>query len=379
MKKCNSIIVVFALIISSCSSSQGRIEPSDNVIGIDVSKSEELDFKEYFDTVKFVALETSKDVLVGEITKMYLTSDYIIVFDQKSMDIFLFDSDGKFIRRIGKKGGGPDEYLFINDIQFEKEGMLIYVHERFRNSIYTYDLYGNLLDKTQTSLIQFNSFFKTKEGFWVYSCFSNENPKHYNLTLLSSDLQSIEKQYFSQKEFVNVTFLSTFVNDEYGRLFFYYPSSNIIYEISGTDIIPFLQINFGNNTLPYDKIIKAESKEDYDKLVFNKNYFGNINSCFINRDRFFFSFSDAGFGIVNSYNCFYDIDAKKANVFNNSFILSTKYPISTSLLYSTDAILVYPIYPSIFSEDSFAELSRSLSTDIQFDSNLILAICSLKE
>ena len=377
MKKYNFIIVAFALIISACSSSQKKVDASANVVDIDISNSEELDVKKYFGEIRYVALETTKDALISEFTKMYLTDDYIIIFDQKSMGIFLFGANGKFIRKIGEKGEGPDEYLLINDIQFDKEQMLIFAHERFRNSIYTYDLHGNLLDKSQKSSIQFNSFFKTKEGVWVYSCFSKDNPKHYNLTLLSPDLQSIERQYLSQEEFVNVTFSSTFVNDEHGRLFFYYPSSNIIYEISGTDIIPFLQVNFGDDTMPYDKIIKTKSMEDYDKLLSAKDYLGNINRCFVNQNGVCFSFSGVGLGVLKSYNCFYDVKSKKANVFSNPFMLSAKYPISTNLLYSTDTMLVYPIYPSIFSEDSFAELSKLLSTDIQFDSNLILAICPL--
>ena len=147
MKKYISIIVVFTLVISACSSSQKRVGSVDNIVDINVSNSEELDFRKYFDAVRYVALETTKDVLIGEVTKIYLTNDHIIIFDQKSMDIFLFGIDGKFIRKIGKKGEGPDEYIFLNDIQFDKERMLVFAHERFRNSIYTYDLYGNYGDE----------------------------------------------------------------------------------------------------------------------------------------------------------------------------------------------------------------------------------------
>ena len=379
MKKYIFILAAFALIICACASPQRGMDSPVCTVKLDVSNSAELDFNKCFDSVRYVALEPTKEALIGEITKIYVTNEHIIIFDQKSMEIFLFGIDGKFTRKIGKKGEGPDEYMFINDIQYDKENMLIFAHERFRNRIYTYDLSGNLVDKTQKSLISFNSFFKTEEGFWVYSCFSDENKEHYNLTLLTSDMQSVRKQFFPQKEFVNVTFSPTFMNDENRRLFFYYPSSNIIYEISGTDVIPYLQADFGDKTMPYDKIIEMENKEEYDKLLSGKAYLGDINRCFANQDRIFFSFMESGLGIVHSYNCFYNIKSKEGHVFNNPFMLSVKYPVSTQLLYSTDTMLVYPVYPSIFTDDSLAELSKSLSTDIQFDSNVILAICSLKE
>ncbi|MDD3037192.1 6-bladed beta-propeller [Bacteroides sp.] len=379
MKKYIFILVTFVLIICACSSPQRGMDSPVNAVNIDVKNNEELDFKKCFDSVKYVALETTKEILIGEITKMFVTNEHIIIFDQKSMEIFLFGIDGKFTRRIGKKGEGPDEYMFINDIQFDKENMLIFAHERFRNCIYTYDLSGNLVDKTQKSLISFNSFFKTKEGLWVYSCFSDQNQEYYNLTLLTSNLQSVRKQFFPQKEFVNVTFSPTFVSDEHGRVFFYYPSSNVVYEISGTDVIPYLQVDFGEKTMPYDKIIEMDNKEEYDKLLSGKTYLGDISRCFINKNRIFFSFIESGLGIVHSYNCFYNIKSKKGYVFNNPFMASVKYPISTQLLYSTDTMLIYPVYPSIFTDDSLTELSKSLSADIQFDSNVILAICSLKK
>ncbi|MEL5893783.1 6-bladed beta-propeller [Bacteroides sp. GD17] len=377
MKKFNFIIAIFVLLTCSCSPSlQKEVSPA-NVVDIDISKCEDLDAEKYFDKIRYVALETTTDALIGEFTKIYLTDGYIVVFDQKSMAVFLFGADGKFIRKIGEKDEGPDEYLFINDIQFDKEQMLIFAHERFQNCIYTYDLEGNLLDRSQKAVVHFNSFFKSKEGVWVYSCFSKDNPEHYNLTLLSADLQNIEKQYFPQSEFVNVTFSSTFVCDGHGRVFFYYPSSNIIHEIIGTDVEPFLQVDFGDATLPYDRIVKTRNMEDYDKLLSATDYLGNINRCFVNRDRLFFSFSGVGLGTSNSYNCYYDLNSGERNVFSNPFMQPAKYPISTNLLYATDTILVYPVYPSIFSEDSFVELSKQLSTDIQFDSNPILAICPL--
>ena len=175
MKKYIFILAAFALISCACSSPQRGMDSPVCTVKLDVSNSAELDFNKCFDSVRYVALETTKEALIGEITKIYVTNEHIIIFDQKSMEIFLFGIDGKFTRKIGKKGEGPDEYMFINDIQYDKENMLIFAHERFRNRIYTYDLSGNLVDKTQKSLISFNSFFKTEEGFWVYSCFSDEN------------------------------------------------------------------------------------------------------------------------------------------------------------------------------------------------------------
>lgn len=379
MKRSNFILVIFILIFSGCSSSQREMESSAYKLDVELEGADNLDFNEYFSSVRYVPLETTKDVLIGEITKMYMTNKNIIIFDQKSMSIFLFDIDGKFVRKIGEKGEGPDEYLYINDIQFDEKRMRILAHERLKNKIYTYDLLGNLVNKSSKSSLMFNSFFETEEGVWVYSCFKNGNPKCYNLTLLSSDLQVVKKQYFPQKEFVNVTFLPTFVSDGHGRLFFYYPTSNVIYEISETNVIPFLQVNFGDRTMPYDKILKIKHKSEYDKLVLEKDYLGNISRCFINKERVFFSFTESGLGRVKSYECFYNSELNNGSVFKNAFMLSTKYPVLPTLLFSTDTTLVYQVNLSVITEKSLATLSETLSADVRIDSNPILAICYLKE
>lgn len=151
MKKYNYILLIFTLFLYACTSAPQKMEHSTTTVEIDINSSERLDFEKNFDSVQYIPLETNKDVLISEITKMYLDNEHIIIFDQKAMSIFLFGIDGKFIRKIGKKGEGPDEYLYINDIQFDKEQMLILAHERLRNCIYTYDLSGNLVNKSPTS------------------------------------------------------------------------------------------------------------------------------------------------------------------------------------------------------------------------------------
>ena len=88
---------------------------------------------------------------------------------------------------------------------------------------------------------------------------------------------------------------------------------------------------------------------------------------------------ESGLGKVKFYNCFYNIRLKETNVFDNAFMSSTTYPILPALLHSTDTTLVYQIKLPIITEESLTTLSSSLSTNIQIDSNPVLAICSLKE
>lgn len=373
-------MLLMVWLVAACSSTPSRsVADAGTTIAVNVDKTEDFDFHDYFDTVRYIPLETTDDALIGEVTKLYLTQENILVFDQKTMSLFLFDARGRFVRKIGNKGEGPDEYMYINDVQLDAKHGLVYVHERIRNRIYIYDLSGKLLEQSAKASVEFNSFFRTEEGVWVYSCFKDNNPGHYNLTLLSSDLQTVKKQYFPQKEFVNVTFESVFTGDGRGRAFFYYPSSNIIYELDGTDVDPYLCIDFGSRTVPYDQIREAGSMEECDKLLADHAYLGDIQHCFVTRNRVFFSFSEMGAGMGPGYKCFYDSESGETRVFKAPFMSSVDYPIALNLLYASDDLWVYPLYPSLFSDESFEKLRKTFDADIQFDSNLILAVCHLKE
>lgn len=352
-----------------------------DVITVDINLAKELDYNDYFVSVSLIPLETNEESLIAQIDKLYITDKHIVIFDQKAMNILLFGINGKFINKIGDKGNGPGEYLFFNDIQLDKNNSMIYAHERFQNCIHKYDLLsGKLVEKSARSKFFFNSFYKTAEGYWIYSCFKTENPGNYNLMLLDEDFENVKKTFFPQAGFINTTFASTFMVGENGRLFFIYPSSNIVYELLQEEAIPFVKVDFGDKTMPYEQIIQLENMDEYDKLITGKRYLGNISNGKINQNSFFFSFCETGFNVnVFTYNGFYNFSTKEMNVYKSPFIASINYPISSNLLYASDDMLIYPIYPEVLTEDSFDILSKVLSEDIHYDSNPILAICRLKK
>ncbi|MDR3184121.1 MAG: 6-bladed beta-propeller [Prevotellaceae bacterium] len=381
-KYCLTYIIVILLFVlaNSCDNNKtGKTSAEYDMIKVDINQTGILDYNDYFASVNLTPLETNEESLIAQIDKLYITDKYIIIFDQKAMNILLFEINGRFLNKIGSKGNGPDEYAFFNDIQFNKKDSMIYAHERFRNCIYTYDLSGKLIKKSSRSKISFNSFYKTDEGYWVYSCFESGNPEKHNLMLLDEDLERVKKAFFPQESFINTTFSSTFITDEKEKVFFIYPSSNIIYELLREDALPFAQIDFGNKTMPYKQITQLKNMDEYDKLIADKKYLGNISNYKINQNYFFFSFSETGFNVtVPMYNCFYNFSTKEVNIYKNPFIASMNYPVSSYLLYASDDVLIYPIYPMILSDDSFDILSKTLSADIQYDSNPILAMSKLK-
>lgn len=105
------------LLFSNCSKRRDIVIP-ENIKKYSV---ENFDDKSFFQWNEFVAkidviqLETTDNSLLGDITKGVIDGNNIFIQDRKLQCLLNFDTSGKFIKKLGKKGQGPGEYLEIRD------------------------------------------------------------------------------------------------------------------------------------------------------------------------------------------------------------------------------------------------------------------------
>lgn len=91
---------------------------------------------------EYVQLETNNEFLAGSKLKVYLNDQYLITVDQNQ--ILLFDrKSGKFIRKIGQKGDGPEQYSRTYAIMpYNDETKTVYAGRNKKR--YEYSLDGKL-------------------------------------------------------------------------------------------------------------------------------------------------------------------------------------------------------------------------------------------
>ncbi len=91
----------------------------------------------------YIQLETKTECLIGAKARVYSNYKYLISIDRER--ILLFDrNDGKFIREIGHKGNGPDEYLFTYSIMpYNEEKNVVYAGKNKKRLMFSID--GQLL------------------------------------------------------------------------------------------------------------------------------------------------------------------------------------------------------------------------------------------
>lgn len=121
--------LLFLAFVVACNKNDGIpiITPANMI-------SNELTLSDIADEVGYIKLDNS--FLLSEIKDIKKTEDRYFI--RTSDGLFCFDSDGIFIRQIGKKGKGPQEYSWVSDFTLDKDMGLIYLIDHKKVMVFTF-------------------------------------------------------------------------------------------------------------------------------------------------------------------------------------------------------------------------------------------------
>jgi len=138
-------IFLILLAVSSCLN-KGETYPINVIpVGSSIGTYNLLNLSDYATDIKYIPLETSDSVLVGVIPQICYEDEKILIKDISSLkyNCYLFDNQGKFCRKIGQWGQGPNDYLYILTTFIYEN--LIFLQDV--NKFLIYDISGNLVGK----------------------------------------------------------------------------------------------------------------------------------------------------------------------------------------------------------------------------------------
>lgn len=371
-----SAILILIVLVPSCRKGRQKAATNAEIVAkVEVSESDKgFDVCQMADFEKVIPLETVGDALIGEIDKLEMDDSHIVILDKRMRTVWLFGIDGKFIRKIGRLGNGPKEYVSLDDMCFDKENGTVWIWDRVKQVMLEYDLTGELLKEVATGFSS-NVFAKTNEGFWLYYSYL-KNPDNNSLILVNEEMDHLVKGFFATKETFPVSLSSGFTSWA-GKEYFYFPLSNVLYSLDGTEARPYIEFDFGERTLPYSKIMNM-SPEEYETLIDSGSYLGGLKNVQLSSKYCFFQFSST---VQNKYVTAYygvlDLETLKVEVFsylNGSDLL---VDFSSLLCVTANDELVYPICPSKHNPIYFDEL-RTLVPEVTEESNPILVLYRLK-
>ena len=136
MLRCCVVIMSVLLLFFSCSKSLNKT--SEEIV-VTIMESDSLfPLGNFVETTKIIHLETPDSNFISSFEEAIITKNNIYVLDSDLMAIFMYDTLGRFIKKLHKMGRAGDEYLYIEDWTFDGEKIYILGGEKIQ--VYTSQL-----------------------------------------------------------------------------------------------------------------------------------------------------------------------------------------------------------------------------------------------
>lgn len=141
MKITNTLLVTFLLIMAGCVGHK----QSGAFITVDVTASypkKELILQDFMN-VEYIALETTGEFLCEGFVQAIGNKMILAKNNIRDGNIFIYDRNGKGLRKINRMGRGGEEYMSITNIVLDEDNGEIFVNDDVQvKRILVYDLFG---------------------------------------------------------------------------------------------------------------------------------------------------------------------------------------------------------------------------------------------
>ena len=262
-------IVFLFLLLISCSKN-GERSDLKGVVRILINSQMEINDGCSFELSRVLVPESKSGTLFKDINKVLVKNDLVYVLDAfGSKSAFIYRRDGSCVRRIGKQGKGPAEFLNLIDFNINESSGYLEIMDSGARLIQCYDSIGNYVKKIE---IGFNAanFISFDENYYFYmanrpSAYGDNTIKHniithdgYKIVNMSMPIKQLDGFYYRMRGFDKL------IIDQQNAVYLNQRGSLEICKIAGLAASPDIVIDFGKDFV---------SKEDFDRMTQDMNYY----------------------------------------------------------------------------------------------------------
>jgi len=381
-----AIITLFSLLFPGCRRNAEDSNSAEFVtIEVELGTSNDVHLSEFATSIEYIRLETTPECLVGSIGKLIVFRDRIIIWNGKgkTATFFCFDMAGRFIYKIRNIGKGPGEYIGVQDMFFDEAKELIVVYDASQAKLLKYSLSGEFVEETKKILLPMAVESSDSETYWFYTMgFVNPpgSESQYNLMHVDQDGNTILSSHFPYIENLDRLFRQSFYKDN-GYLLFSYSYCDTIYNINGSQINPFVFIDFDKSQqLKELSRLDVKKSSERNKIIQGKDFAG-LQYIKASKKYFFANYANSSF----LYKLFYSFQTRKLYHVRRLVNDIDGVPLYFFPKKMTDDSMLLTINPiriiEHFDKDTNAdrvEIPDALK-GINIDDNPIIAVVKLKD
>lgn len=380
------VLILFLLLSCVQSAENEREIPFANGI----ENVQEINVSDIALDVRYIALETNSDCLLGkDLYDISFSEKYLFVRDDS--DLYQFTLEGKFIRKIGKKGQGPKEFLMISSVKYDNQKEEIYMNDLLSGKIKVYSFDGDfmrdILTENGEQLIYYNTDDKL---FYMYPMFFYNEQESNELIVRNEKGEELYVFPFFRDG--NVKYPSFLISQSIiytynGIIYYKNPLESVIFRLDNDKKTPMYNLSLGryeNLSLLDDVVVEKKgnigfgefNKEAEDKLSFYDIFELQNYVCFfyLQHDRRF-----AWYNKVNNSVC--RIRGRSAKIDGFTDDLQNGYPILPRF-WGENRIVGYVSAGTLIEEmrnNKMVDGSlRQVMTNLSEEDNPVLQLVTLK-
>jgi hypothetical protein len=179
-----------------------------------------------------------------------------------SNSLLVFDETGAFVRKIGNRGLGPEEYVRLKDFEVDSENIYLYDWQTAR--MLKYDLQGNFIEQHKTPF-RSRGFKILENGKYLFATEQESSESKYQVIRMDSDF-NVETSFLSfpdkYAEFIAGGQVNNIIHAVDGVLSYTRFCNDTIYTFSGEgELTGKILFDFGSKTVP------EKYRNDYDLFM----------------------------------------------------------------------------------------------------------------
>lgn len=212
--------------------------------------------EEFIDSMKYIPLQTTAESLITGIEKIKIFNNHIYILDVFNKSLLVFTNDGKFVRKIGREGRGPQEFINPIDFAIDKEQNKVLILDDKASKVLTFSLEGEYLEESFVGF-RFNDFFISNDSTYIVN--TDVRTNHHNKHLENYKLLVVDKKWnvlsrgnlYDSWHCSEIAFSRNGLYPSNEKSVLYNPTfSYTIYELRGNDFFSKYRFNVGSMKLP---------------------------------------------------------------------------------------------------------------------------------
>ncbi len=287
MKKVIQFLFICIVFITCTQTNNEEIYPETdnfNILNIPYKKNKPLKYSQFIDSINYIPLETSDNVLIGNnVFKVIYAKQRYFVFDETK--VFVFNKAGRLLFQVGEKGRGPNEMVWPTDFTVDTITNTIEILSKGDRKINKYNLYTGSFTGSIFLKFHADNLCKTDTDKYIFhGKFIKPSSKNiiYNLIIYNSSCDSVIQASIPWpnilKRFEGGNSANSFSKLKNGILFMRMVDNNFYMISKDNNIKVKYRIDYGKYNIPFNETFLSKYKYFSDMINYAyhfSGYFGN--------------------------------------------------------------------------------------------------------